>query len=106
MKNMLVPSVQIMQVVLIIIYIVALLAVQYDLVVLFAGSPPVCMKSFVPEESCLMHSSGRILYSFALYMVFWILQRRSYINEVLAATDGFVANPPPPMGWHDDNVKD
>jgi hypothetical protein len=97
MKQLLIPSIQ-MLVVLIVIYIGALVAIQNDLV-LFAGAP-ICEDEFA-QESWLMHS-GRILYCFAVYMGFWFLNR-SYVKEV-AATDGFVVRPPPPKGWHDDNV--
>jgi hypothetical protein len=100
MKDLLVPSSR-MVIVLIIIYILILFALLKDLI-LFAGTPNCGTTSSGEEESWLMHA-GQILYCFAVYMVFYILQK-SFINEV-AATDGFVVRPEPGGGWHDDNVK-
>jgi hypothetical protein len=98
MKSMLIPSIQ-MLLVLIAIYIAAIVALRKDFI-LFAGAPH--CGSFGEEEAWQMQA-GRILYCFAVYMIFYLLQRQ-YVKEV-AETDGFKVRPMPPGGTHDENVK-
>lgn len=99
MKKMLVPG-PIMLAVLIIIYIAAFAAVHYDLV-MFAGSP-IC-GDFEAEEPPLM-MAARIFASFAVYFFFFGLQRNYIQKEVSQAETKFDCHPPPPFGYHDDNV--
>jgi len=99
MKTLLIPSYQIVGV-LLIMYLVVFWGLKENLV-LFVGTPPNGSNP-VDEESWLMHS-GRILYCFIWYMVFYVLQK-GYVKEV-AATDCFEIHPAPPGGTHDDNVK-
>ena len=89
-----------MLMVLIAIYVITVIALHHDLI-LFA-SAPICGNFEEEEESWQMHSV-RILYCFAVYMAFYLLQKK-YVQEV-AATDGFEVRPIPLGGIHDDNVK-
>ena len=98
MKDLLVPSGQ-MLVVLIIIYVVVPVAIMNDLII-FAKIVP---KNEITEETSLM-AAGRIFYGFDFYMVFWFLQRR-YVDEIagLATEEGFQVRPDPKF-LHDERV--